>query len=93
MYTGGVSSLAEQIAGQLQSLEDPKLPHEKKDSVSTVFPGPKARGSIDTSLHLPESVVFSYLINTMLCCCCASDLVFCLSLTSIHLPLAVVCVC
>lgn len=54
MYAGGVSSLAEQIGGQLQSLEDPKLPHEKKDSVSTVFPGPKARGSTDTSLHLPE---------------------------------------
>ncbi|XP_054864877.1 protein-methionine sulfoxide oxidase mical3a isoform X13 [Amphiprion ocellaris] len=42
MYTGGVSSLAEQIANQLQSKEDPKPPHapEKKDlgSLRKEFP-------------------------------------------------------
>lgn len=37
MYTGGVSSLAEQIASQLQSPEDPKPPPEKRDLVSTPF--------------------------------------------------------
>ncbi|XP_041795730.1 protein-methionine sulfoxide oxidase mical3a isoform X9 [Chelmon rostratus] len=34
MYTGGVSSLAEQIANQLQSQEDPKPLPEKRDSGS-----------------------------------------------------------
>lgn len=81
MYTGGVSSLAEQIANQLQSLEDSKPPHEKKDSVSIVVPGSKARGSTDTSLCLPESVVFSHIINTILCCCHIDVLVFCHGLT------------
>ncbi|XP_069561361.1 protein-methionine sulfoxide oxidase mical3a isoform X2 [Brachyistius frenatus] len=42
MYTGGVSSLAEQIANQLQSQEDPKPPHvpEKRDlgSLRKEFP-------------------------------------------------------
>ncbi|XP_035521618.1 LOW QUALITY PROTEIN: protein-methionine sulfoxide oxidase mical3a [Morone saxatilis] len=40
MYTGGVSSLAEQIANQLQSQEDPKPPPEKRDlgSLRKEFP-------------------------------------------------------
>ncbi|XP_034079295.1 protein-methionine sulfoxide oxidase mical3a isoform X5 [Gymnodraco acuticeps] len=40
LYTGGVSSLADQIANQLQSQEDPKLLPEKKDlgSLRKEFP-------------------------------------------------------
>ncbi|XP_069385312.1 protein-methionine sulfoxide oxidase mical3a isoform X31 [Paralichthys olivaceus] len=40
MYTGGVSSLAEQIASQLQSQDDPKPPPEKRDlgSLRKEFP-------------------------------------------------------
>lgn len=42
MYTGGVSSLAEQIANQLQSQEDPKPLPEKRDLVSVLSPGVEA---------------------------------------------------
>lgn len=38
MYTGGVSSLAGQIANQLQSQEDPKPLPEKRDLVSMLSP-------------------------------------------------------
>lgn len=93
MYTGGVSSLAEQIANQLQSPEDPKPLPEKRDSVSMPFPGWKARDGTDKSLRLPESVVFLHIISTMICCCHIDELVFCHNLTLIHLPLVVECVC
>ncbi|XP_026222451.1 protein-methionine sulfoxide oxidase mical3a isoform X14 [Anabas testudineus] len=39
MYTGGVSSLTEQIANQLQSQEDPKPLPEKRDLVSMLSSG------------------------------------------------------
>lgn len=39
--------MAEQIANQLQSLDDPKPLPEKKDSVSALFLGSNARGGVD----------------------------------------------
>lgn len=58
MYTGGVSSLAEQIANQLQSQEDPKPLPEKRDLVS-MLPMHGVEGMLlhRSKPHLPMSVV------------------------------------
>lgn len=59
MYTGGVSSLAVQIASQLQSEEDPKPPHapEKRDLVSTAVGRVEGMWLHEWQRYLPESVV------------------------------------